>query len=291
MTIRCLPFIEYEDWILSGQVKGTITVSEEVLAEYSKARALMADMVSDTTLTSFSDVKKALEKHSHTLRGLDRTINLELCFVDQADSLLATLIEDEVLKQLPSDRLEVSLELAGHQLCALEKKPMFQKATLASKGTLSMAMKLVSNMQRGIAPDSKDLLTDTFYSKLMLRLEWFAVFVKNAETESGPFKQQKYRGRKAVIAACDVMKAKMSSKDANSVNLKDLEFFKTFKWVLSQEQSEQVGLWTREVLKRVLGEKAQPAIAEAASASKPGNHKSKAGASGSTNKATGMQFF
>ena len=55
-----MSFIEYEEWILSGQTAGNVKVSEDVLSEYSKARQLMQDMVSETSLGSFNCVKQAL---------------------------------------------------------------------------------------------------------------------------------------------------------------------------------------------------------------------------------------
>ena len=98
-----MPFIEYEESILAGQAVGNIKVTEDVLADFRKARSLMHDMVSDSSLATFSCVKRALQKHSRTLRGLDRTINLELSFLNQAEKFLSSRIEEDVLKQLPSE--------------------------------------------------------------------------------------------------------------------------------------------------------------------------------------------
>eukprot|EP00974_Lingulodinium_polyedra_P076299 7384601-Lingulodinium_polyedra.AAC.1 len=155
-----------------------------------------------------------------------------------------------------------------------------------------MAMKLISNMQRGISPDPTNLLTDQFYSRLILRLEWFAEFVPNKDNTVGHAMAQRLRGRKAISAACEAMHAKMNSVEAKEVTLKHLEFFKSFKWMLNGEQLANLSTWTKQVLKLLLGEKAQPDVAEAASsAGKASGSKAKGSAGNDVKKSSVMKFF
>ncbi len=118
----CLPFLPWESLLFkTGAIphtSQTVKPPEGALQEYANVRETVLHCMG-TDLRTFADMRKQAQTYSKTWLGLDRSVCLELSFLNEiAEGLAKERLHHAVLDALPSD---VVMKTHGDSLQALRK--------------------------------------------------------------------------------------------------------------------------------------------------------------------------
>lgn len=150
-------------------------IEESALAHFKNARVLMQYMCRDSKLTSCSAMATALWKHMGGIKALYRIVTLNLMFLDQAESLLGIACVDAFMAKLPTPNGHHTFAKVLQDWDTLAETDMLHRANRVSNGLVTSAIRVISNMSRGVIPESSTTTNHDFHTRFLARLEWFCV--------------------------------------------------------------------------------------------------------------------
>ena len=154
---------------------------------------------------------------------------------------------DALIAVLPCGNRAVTLAAAVSKILHLQAERAYAWAAGSVHDQFAMVLEILHGMQRGISPKHSKIASADSWSKLVFqRLANFAMFEDANDAKDAPPKIS--YGKTALDKQWDVMRQRML-KDATGVELKDLEPFQTFRWILTEEQHTTLAEWVRAVLK------------------------------------------
>lgn len=279
----------YEEWFMDTASKVACALPEDILKPMQAARVCARDIMAEAKLLSFADLRKLMLANASTLMSLDRSFKLELEFLEgPAEGVLGASLDAKALACLPTATIAMSLLDSVSQLNDLLKTKFCNMMPTKHQARVDAVLELVSNMMRGISPDSKIGGDSAFFRSVLERL---ATFMRlESASGSGTAPAQSLVGQPALAAKLRLMKARVETA-GDSVKLLDLEAFQAFKWLMTPEEQQSLGEWVRSALQRASSE----AQAIGSCASEPSRTHTSAGKSKATAKDTKqkdtMSFF
>ena len=286
----------YEEWILGDCLGSGQVVPAEELGENIKARQLVKEILQDDTITTFADMQALISKNANSIMTVDRTFAVELKYLDLAPQALEDAIKKNLMKILPSASQVVSFTQALLRLEALKASTMCRRASRASMGQVEAFLEIVSNMQRGVAPDPEQAGESKFYNQILSQLAWFCQYTP-AGAHGNEDIAKVIRGPEALARHyADTVKWLSTGSGATQVVLGDLEVFQVYKWLLTDEEQKQLAAWVSNALKNMKKEGQGAAAASAAAAARASSSSKQSlansgGGGGSDDKASVMKLF
>ena len=259
----------------------------------NNARTMIADILDSGHVTHLASMVKEVSAQSSALPGLDPPIMLDIACLENCEAMLDQCVEKRILACLPSQPIDKSFNQSSLELSAMQDQDIMKRVSADTCGKLSSTMELVTNMSRGISPDTSFCDEGSFYSRILDRMAWFCSFTGQV----GKMPAAHVRGPKSLLARFDHLKGQLAKSGYKDVRLSELDDLHAAKWLLTSDQKKTLGLWAREIVK---ANKASKASASAASSSAPpaacgGKKKGKAAASSSlaesSSSAELMKFF
>ena len=238
-----------EQWLGKGPDSPTpmSSVPMEELRGSSAARRLLADMTRDDDKKhTFASLQKIVKEAKAKLLGADSTFAIEVAYIEQAQTWVEQRIEQLILSKLPSESRWMAISDSIYELRSLKSMPILEKAGQSSHGLLEGIVEMLSNMDKGIAPDPNLKGSGVFLHEVWLRLECFARFSKPAAAGSSGDDHALY-GRAALAATFDDIRHKMDA-DPATVSFGDLNELQRFKWLLNEEETKTLSSWTDLIL-------------------------------------------
>ena len=163
-------------------------------------------------------------------------------------------MQKQILAKLPSTRSVVTIQQAADNLAVLRSSQIGEMWSRDCQAKIEAVRDLVTNMARGVPPDSK-LCEDTgFFSAVLQRLACFQRATVHEKVGDG-MKTVELVGKRALDAAFGTMRAKLKE-DSSKVTLVELENFQSFKWLLNDTEKKELAEWVQDVLKKLVANQA-----------------------------------
>ena len=242
----------YESWAIQPQWLngGAQEVPLSILRDYITARTLVGEMLSDKSLESFSQMQQLISNNANNILAVDRSFELELVLLKEAEPLLETYIKDQVLQIMPSETSTKSIKQARLELETLSQSDCCKKAGTAVMSLVEGYIELLAGLGKGICPNSDPAESSPYYAKVLMACEWFIKF-EHKDDKGKPTSQKPTYGMKALELHMKDLEVKFANPQlAAKLTLADLEVLQTFKWKLSEENKQNLATWVSQVLKQ-----------------------------------------
>ncbi|CAE8633276.1 unnamed protein product [Polarella glacialis] len=229
-----LELLSYERWLRAGPNAVKCEVERCLMEGAAAARRLVAELIDDARISSFSEMAQIIVAKANSIACLDPTFRLELAFLSQAESLVGAAIRTATLACLPdlSAKGAIAMDLAAIKLAELAKSEMVKRSNSASKGGLESVQMVVANMQRGISPELQAGHSDHFV-KVLDHCSMFFSHQTSKDGEAAPL-----FGKPAVIAYFQTLTDKHSA--GAEVSVKEIEMLRPFWRLLAQGDIQQI---------------------------------------------------
>jgi hypothetical protein len=234
-------------------VRETCPVPKELLKDIDNCREACLGFLGTGSM-SISDMKRVCNHHSKALVSLDRTFILDIQFVnDEAETLIAAGVREEVLEALPCQDEDVKVQAA---LIKLESIKALRR-TLACGPKLESEVTGIIGMahaiSQGLCP-TRNLGENlsAFYLACLKRMENFCIHTTVATTAKGK-EVRLQRGHLGLQAHFKEMKEAYRVNGLAGKTLNDVSMFRTFKWMLGREEQVETDSWITSILRQHVG--------------------------------------
>ena len=250
-----LPKLPFEEWVLDDNSDIDCVVPDGFFTTMKAARSCALDMLANATVSCLEDMKKILTNNASQLVSIDRSFKLELEYLNSAlDTDLVETVQKQILAKLPSTRSVVTMQQAADNLAVLRSSQIGEMCSRYCQAKIEAVRDLVTNMARGVPPDSKLCEDIGFFSTVLQRLACFQRATVHEKVGDG-MKTVELVGKRALDAAFGTMRAKMKE-DSSKVTLVELENFQSFKWLLNDTEKKELAEWVQDVLKKLVANQA-----------------------------------
>jgi hypothetical protein len=214
------------------------------------AREVANQLLSMDDAEVLGDLVKIYEKKKSELLCLDHSFCIEMAFVTkEAGDALDRRLREQILAVLPRTARLVTLQQARLELESMRAQKQLRFCSGYARDHLSTAIDWVHKMQRNISPKIDAAATkDQFLRAVHVKLANFVTATVQGDAGTEP----------KTLCVAGPMKyhfANMTDKTANAelsstVEVKDMEVFQRFKFMLDEAQCKLLADWVCDVLKK-----------------------------------------
>ena len=155
-ALNGLPLMKQEKWILEEKLgeAAECKVPQAVIAQVKAARVCAEEILNDARrVGAFSDIKALMKSNSGLLLALDRTLLLELEWLEQhGEGVFVQAVHKQILSCFPAPPVNITLNQAILKLDGLLNDGMIKLSSMRSHNEPKTIKKLVATMVQGMSP-------------------------------------------------------------------------------------------------------------------------------------------
>ena len=258
-----LPFLPLESFVFPAPAP-SCKCDAKILSDFKRARAMMADTMSDESMLSFQSIASAIGRASESYTSIDQSAVLEVEFIcGGMKESLARSLDEMVLGGLPTRTSTIiDLEASVRHITTVMQQKMYGLAAREAQERVATAHDILKAMLARKPPPSHLKAAEGFWHKFFQRLE---LFVYEDVLEADGTSHVRRFGKEAMTIRMAAMQQRMTeAKDR--VGLAELEELHTYNFVMSEPDKSRLGTWIKDIVKQRASAKRS---ASSAASSKP----------------------
>ena len=279
-----LPFLPYESHVFPKPT-GTCNVDSSVLASIKKSRQLMAEVMKNDALTSFSAVQAAVTQAAETFTSIDASAVLELEYVATGlHEHLAVALEQQTLRCLPDDKTQdPDVSRVTRELDRIMGSKLFSLATHESQARVGSVRDIVHGLGLNKPPPQHLSSSSGFWAQVHRRLPYF---VREQTASSAGSQEPAVRHGSAALKIRLAAIEEKIKRDPKAIELHQLERFHPWAFLMSEAEVRRLSELIKIVMKAKSSKRQTPSTSAGAKREKPAKSKKSKQQSASVN-----QFF
>ena len=221
------------------------TIDGKLFSETRAARAAVQELVDDPDKASGDEIKNVLQKHSRMLASLDKAWKVEAnFFLSQIGETGEKRLQSLVAEALPTAEREMDLETSHARMRTLVAGHLFSFVRVGLQRQVENIVSWLAVMIRGRAPKFPDIAGNHFLANAVGQMAFFLRLPRESAAGSGDARE--LVGREAMRELLKRVEAELAANKKQ--DLKTLQPFGTFQWLLSSEEVKKTKEWVAAVV-------------------------------------------